>query len=161
MVDISEMLSPMVTDVLRGMIQHGTKASTDNKELEALRTVLRERLHRDMRYNAELLKEQQLDIAVRVLNLERDTLEFVVTQGIPLQTLLNRPVSESVLRKAAGGSDKHLADLLALKSEADLIERLLHRMKLVKIRAQYDIRLGDLSYLRKLVFAAQLTLSEE
>ena len=159
--DISEIFAPLVMDVLRGMIKHGANSQADEKELEALRTVLRERLHRDMRYNAELFKEQQLDIAVRVLNLETDTLEFVVTQGVPLQTLLNRPISESVLRKAAGGSEKHLADLLALNSEAKLMERLLHRMKLVKIRARYDIRLGDVSYLRKLVVAAQLALSEE
>jgi hypothetical protein len=160
MVDISEMLSPMVTDVLRGMIQHGTKSHENSKEIEALRTVLRERLLREMRYNAELLKEQKLDENVRVLNVETDTLEFAVTQGVPLQMLLNRSISDSVLQKAAGGSDKHLADLLALNSEDKLIERLMHRVKVVKIRAKYGISLGDVSYLRKLVFAAQLALSE-
>jgi hypothetical protein len=159
--DISEMLAPLVMDVLRGRIKHGANSQADSKELEALRTVLRERLRREMRYNAELLKEQKLDANIRILNLETDTLEFAVTQGVPLQTLLNRSISESVLQKAAGGSVKHLADLLALNSEDKLIERLMHRVKVVKIRAKYGISLGDVSYLRKLVFAAQLALSEE
>ena len=159
--DISEMFAPLVMDVLRGMIKHGANSQADDKELEALRTVLRERLHRDMRYNAELLKEQKLDVNVRVLNLETDALEFVITQGVPLQTLLKRSISESVLQKAAGGNEKHLADLSALNSEAKLLERLMHRMKLAKIRARYDVNLGDVAYLRKLVVAAQLALSEE
>lgn len=161
MVDISEMLSPMATDVLRSMIQHGTKSSANSKEIEALRGIVREQLLRELRYNAELLNEQQLDAAVRVLNLETKALDFVCDQAIPLQTLLDRSISESVLQKAAGGNKKHSMHLSKLNSEAELIERLIHRIKVVQIRARYDVTLGDISYLRKLLIAAQIALSQE
>ena len=159
--DISEVFAPLVMDVLRGIVQNGAKANEDNKELEALRLVVREQLRREMRYNTELLNEQQLDPNIRVLNLEKEALEFVFGQAVPLNMLLNRPVSENILRTAAGSSQKHTALLLELNSEAKLLERLMDRMRVVKIRAQYDVNLGDVAYLRKLVAAAQLALSEE
>ena len=157
--EISEMLSPLVTDALRGMIQHGTNSHADNKEMETLRVVVREQLRREMRYNAELMNEQKLDLAVRVLNLETDALGFVFGQGIPLSTLLNRPLSEDTLRTAAGDSKKHAEHLLQLKTEAELIERALHRIRMVKIRAKFDLGLGDVPYLRKLIVASHLSLS--
>ena len=161
MVDISEMLSPMVTDVLRGMIQHGTKASADNKELEALRVVVREQLRREMRYNAELLNEQKIDPASRILHLEKEALEFVFAQGIPLSILLDRAVPEHIIRTAAGSSQRHTMHLMLLTTEAELMERLTHRMKIATMRAKYDIGLGDISYLRKLIVAAHLTFAQD
>ena len=157
--EISEMLSPLVTDALRGMIQHGTKSHADNKEMETLRVVVREQLRREMRYNAELMNEQKLDVDSRVLNLETDALDFVFGQGVPLSILLNRPLSEDTLRTAAGDNKKHAAHLLELKTEADLIERALHRIRMVKIRAKYGLGLGDVAYLRKLLVASHLSLS--
>lgn len=157
--EISELLSPLVTDALRGMIQHGTKTHADNKEMETLRVVVREQLRREMRYNAELMNEQKLDLDSRVLNLETAALDFVFGQGVPLSILLNRPLSEDTLETAAAGNKKHAAHLLQLKTEADLVERALHRIRMVKIRAKYGLGLGDVSYLRKLIVASHLSLS--
>lgn len=157
--EISELLSPLVTDALRGMIQHGTKSHADNKEMETLRVVVREQLRRELRYNAELMKEQNLDINVRVLNLETDALDIAFNQGVPLSILLNRALSEDTLRAAAGESKAHAAHLLQLKTEAELIERALHRIRMVKIRAKYGLGLGDVAYLRKLIVASHLSLS--
>ena len=159
--DISEMFAPLVMDVLRGMVQNGAKANEDNNELGAMRLIVREQLRREMRYNAALLNEQQLDPNIRVLNLEKEALEFVFGQAVPLNMLLNRSVSESNLRTAAGSSQKHTALLLELNSEAKLVESIRRRIKIITVKAQYNIGLGDVAYLRKLIVAAQLALSEE
>lgn len=50
--------------------------------------------------------------------------------------------------------------LLELNSEAKLTERLTHRMKIATMRAKYDIGLGDISYLRKLIVGAHLTFTQ-
>lgn len=158
--DISEMFAPLVTEALRGVVQHGANSHAESTELKMLRSVVRERLRRDMRYNAELLNEQKLDANVRVLNLASNALDFVSNQGVPLEILLNRPVSEKILRTTAGDNAKHVAHLMQLTTEAELIERLMHRFKIVTIRAQCDVGLGDTSYLRKLIVAAHMSLSE-
>lgn len=158
--EIGEMFAPLVTEVLRGMAQHGATSHAESKELKMLRSVVRERLRRDMRYNAELLNEQKLDPNVRVLNMATNALDFVASQGVPLEILLNRPVPEQILRTAAGENAKHLAHLLQLTTEAVLIERLMHRFRIVTIRAQCDVGLGDTAYLRKMIVAAHMSLSE-
>lgn len=157
--EISETLSSLVMDALRSMAQNGAKANADSKEIETLRVVVREQLRREMRYNAELLNEQKLDMAVRVLNLETVALDFAFNQGVPLSVLLNRALSENTLRTIAGNNIKHAAHLLQLKTEAELLERALHRIRMVKIRAQCDLGLGDVPYLRKLIVASHLSLS--
>ena len=157
--EISETLSSLVMDALRSMAQNGAKANADSKEIETLRVVVREQLRREMRYNAELLNEQKLHMNVRALNLETAALDLAFNQGVPLSILLNRTLSEDTLRTAAGDSKKHAAHLLQLKTEAELIERTLHRIRMVQIRAKYDLGLGDVPYLRKLIVASHLSLS--
>ena len=158
--EMGEMFAPLVTEVLRSIVQHGADSHADSKELRMLRSVVRERLRRDMRYNAELLSEQKLDHNFRVLNLATDALDFVASQGVPLEIILNRSTSEKVLRSAAGDNAKHISHLLRLTTEAELIERLIHRIRIVRLRAQCDVGLGDAAYLRKLIVAAHLSLSE-
>jgi hypothetical protein len=158
LLELAGMYGPTIADILKKMIQNGTDSPETQREISALRDVLRERVRRDMRFNTELLDEQKLYISNRILNLECNALEFAFGQSIPVKILFNTPVSEEVLSRGAGGSALHRARMLDLDNEAKLMERTLHRIRVARIRAQFDLPIGDIAYLRKLMKTLEIAL---
>ncbi len=88
-----------------------------------------------------------------------DALRFACEQSIPINLLFNQQIDEVVLIKGAGENLLFRQRLLTLDTEAKLMERLLHRARIIKIRAQYDLPLGDLSYMRKLMRTLEVALA--
>lgn len=159
MIDVASMFTPVINDVLKKIVEHGLNSRETEKELSNLRAVLREKVRREIRYNQELLDETKLDAGIRVLNMDLDALRFACEQSIPMNLLFNQQIDEAVLLKGAGESLLFRRRLLALDTETKLMERLLHRVRITKIRAKYDLPLGDLSYIRKLMRTLEVALA--
>lgn len=159
MVDIATMLTPAIADLIKKFAEKGLDSHEAAKELDMLSMVMRERVRRDMRYNAELMSDARLDPPVKILNFETEALDFVCEQGIPLAMLFNRSLSEAQQLSFAGADKSHIKWFRELDTEAKLVERTLHRAKIAQLKAKYGLPVGDITYLRKLTRAVEIVLS--
>ena len=150
--------TPVIGEIVKALVGKGASAIEDNEQVTTLRMLLRERLRREVRFNNELLSDNQLDLSIRIYKLEIDALEYVCTQALPLETLFNGELDDNRVRFFAGDNGSHRMHMAMLSTEAQLIERLLHRIKLAKLRVEEGVRPGDVSYLKKLMRALQSTL---
>ena len=158
-VDMDVMFTPVIGELVKTLVGKGASAIEDNEQVNTLRMLLRERLRREVRFNRELLSENQLDLSVRINKLETEVLEYVCAQAVPLEKLFNNELDSDRMRFFAGENASHRMNMAMLGTEAQLIEQLLHRIKLAKLRITEGVRPGDVSYLKKLIQALQSTLS--
>jgi hypothetical protein len=158
-VDMDVIFTPVIGELVKTLVGKGASAIEDNEQVTTLRMLLRERLRREVRFNRELLSENQLDLSVRIDKLETEVLEYVCAQAVPLEKLFNKALDSDRMRFFAGENASHKMHMAMLGTEAQLIERLLHRTKLAKLRVAEGVRPGDVSYLKKLIQALQSTLS--
>jgi hypothetical protein len=94
-------------------------------------------------------------LSVRIKSLNIEAIEYVCSQAIPIGVLFNGELNEMKMSFFAGDNRKHRAHFLVMGIEADLIERLLHRIKLAQLRVSEGVSPGDVSYLKKLIMATR------
>lgn len=153
--DMDVMFTPVIGELVKALVGKGVSKIEDNEQVSTLRMLLRERVRREARLNREILEDTKLDLKVRIQKLETAALEYVYSQAIPLAVLFNAELNEAMMAIFAGDSERHKMHFLLLKTEADLVERLFHRIKLAQLRVNENVSPGDVSYLKKLNMATR------
>lgn len=153
--DMDVMFTPVIGELVKALVGKGVSKIEDDKQVSTLRMLLRERVRREARLNREILEDAKLDLKVRIQKLETAALEYVCSQAIPLAVLFNGELNEAKMAVFAGDSEKHKMHFLMLQTEADLVERLFHRIKLAQLRVNENVSPGDISYLKKLNMATR------
>ena len=157
--DMDMMFTPAISELVKTLIGKGATKLEDEKQIATLRMLLRERIRREARFNRELLNHTKLDLNVRLDNLKTEALEYACGQPLPIEILFSGELNSALMQLLAGDSAKHRMHFARLQTEADLIERLLHRVKLAQLRANEDVSPGDVSYLKKLNNATHAAMS--
>ena len=134
------------------------KKRTDFKNLQIL---LREQLLREVRLNIEILKELGIDHAKSVILLRTGMIEQICEQPLPVSLLFNEVISQEV-RSTIFGKDGHKTSYVrrisGIKTEADLIERILFRVAVAKLRAENGSEKGDIAYIKRLLMGLECSL---
>ena len=105
--DMDVMFTPVIGELVRTLVGKGASAIEDNEQVTTLRMLLRECLRREVRFNRELLSENQLDLSVRIYKLETEVLEYVCAQAVPLEKLFNKELDSYRMRFFAGENASH------------------------------------------------------
>lgn len=148
--DLEAVFTPIIGDFVKSLVSKGVTKLEGEKEIETLRLLLRERVRREARFNREVMDDAKLDLSVRIKNFRTDALDYVCGQPIPIAIIFNRELDKDWLLFLAGESAKHRMHFAGFKTEAHLIDRLLHRAKLAQLRVREGVSPGDVSYLKKL-----------
>lgn len=140
------------------------------KEARLLRAAIRDRLHRDVKLNLEVWKlyEKSEDPATALADLISVTaFNEVCSLNLPLWAVLSdmpalsRNVQDHMQQNNVahpnGNYSRWTADI---HTEIDLIERIWHRLRVLKARCSLDGSLGDCAYLMHLHTALDLHLRE-
>ena len=152
-------------DPLSGIVSTIASLSAErwarSTEVRFLRDALRERLHREVRLNLELYEilsdEGQLPRFDELMY--ADAFREVSLLNLPLSRILGSDplpteVRDLLLQKAAVTPHGNFVNWSQnIHSEIDLIERVWHRMRVLRIRARIDGSLGNLEYLHHLLRA--------
>lgn len=157
--DMDVIFTPIIGDLVKTLMGKGVNKLEEDEQISTLRMLLRERVRREARFNREILDDAKLDLNVRIQKLDTRALEYVCNQAIPLAVLFNGELNNLKMDIFAGENQQHKMHFLMLKTEADLVERLFHRIKVAQLRVNEGISPGDVSYLKKLNMAARAHLT--
>ena len=147
---------PTMMDLLKTVMEKGIKRVEDNIALKNFRSVIRERLVREVKFNLEVLKDEHLSIQEKMSELDIKVIEFVFSQPLPLEiffsTTLPKDAEAQLLKlKNRGWSEENF-------SEVNLIERLWLRVSIAKLRTRHEASPGDIKYLGRLFLCLRESL---
>lgn len=157
-------------DLLSGIVSTiaslGAEQWRRSSEVGFLRDALRERLHREVRLNLELYEilseEEQLPRFDELMS--ADAFLEVCSLNLPLSRILGSDplpteVRDLLLQKGAATPNGNFVNWSQnIQCEIELIERVWHRMRVLRIRGRIDGSLGNLEYLRHLLRALDASL---
>jgi hypothetical protein len=140
----------------------GKWAETNN--FKVLKKITHGRLIREVRLNKEILNDswgtKAPQTSVFMNSLSSHAFDLIIESGMPLETIFEKKLQDKV--KAFFKKNKKIETWTSgLTTEATLIERAYHRLKVAKIKVSLDLDPGDLNYLRYLFVAIDMSLTSD
>lgn len=160
----------MFDAIIAALIEKGIDVKNKTQESELLRTAVRERLGREVRLNLAMwnLPAARPRPKVFAAMVSMEAIEAVCMLNLPLRIVLDEESLSITARKFldTGGegdsSDGNFRRWAAgITSEVILVERIWHRLRVLKFRQVLDGSLGNLAYLMHLHRAMEITLQPE
>jgi len=154
------MLFDFLSPVIAGLFKTGMDKWKDDTTFKTLRLAIRDRLRREARLNAELLRNLRTKEIVASELLSTKALEEIFQMPIPVVNILDKELSDDV-KSIFDKNKQHKKWAENIKTESDLVERLWQRTRMFQIRMESRTGKPDTSYLQKLNAAMAMTLAEK
>jgi len=156
--------------LLSKAIDMGVDVVTSNKQFKQLKQVVIEKTARELRFNSELLGERipKSDLAdekvidILIGSLSTDSFDELIKSSVPLIIIFDEYILDAndwlayqkTLKKE---SRQMLGWAKGIKSQAELIERIYHRTKIIKLFCTMNMRKGlvSIQYIKFLILAFQ------
>jgi len=158
---IDQILAPVFSKALDISFRLGYEGLKASAEIKNLRTIIRERLYREVRMNSEILSFKGFDDLEKVRSLDLEALNFIMSQTLPLEVFFKGEISTDVSKVLCGNSGRYRNWSQGILVEKDLVERWYHRTKLARLRENYSQSVGDLGYLKRLCQGLKVMLGPE
>ena len=107
-----------------------------------------------------IMQDRELDVPVRILELETDVLAFIHKQALPVPVLFECEVDAQHLWRIASRYPTFHKRLLDIKTKHQLLEEAYRYIKVAKLKAVCEDPLGDVAYVQALIELLELTLSD-
>ena len=158
--DITTYLSPLVAELAASAAPLPPKSDPEIVKLNKLRQLLYAQLGRESRYNMHVMQDHELDVPVRILELETDVLAFIHKQALPVPVLFECEVDAQHLWRIASRYPTFHKRLLDIKTKHQLLEEAYRYIKVAKLKAVCEDPLGDVAYVQALIELLELALSD-
>ena len=146
----------IIDKIVEAVIELGYEGYKTSKETKLLRLIVKENIKRELNSNLALLDEVskvdrttpiKADEIKRILisELTFDEFETYCKLHLPLSLLLPSVLDHKNTPK------KYKSRIIDIEYESDLVERIYHRLQILKVRANKDLELGDIKYIRALI----------
>ena len=157
---MAEIFSTLITGIISNLSNVGIEAWKEDKQFKTTRRILRERLSREMRYNAEIISIIELDENEIFEALELSALRELMFQPLPLDELFPLKLRRELWKNVSSHKVKlkHRNFIKNITSEAELIERLWHRYSLAKFKLTKELS-SDLEYINSIIYLLHLNLT--
>lgn len=162
-----ELLSGLIGTIFSKGLDHWN----GSREARLVKLALRDRLHREVRLNLEIWKlfdqrknKPTPEVLASLLSVK--AFDEICTLNFPLSELLGAECLPSdvsrhlQLEGKPNANKKFKQRVKSITSEVDLIERIWHRLHILKARQQLSGSLGDIDYLKHLLVGLDIALSE-
>lgn len=147
-----------ISGLLGTLFSKGIQHWSASKEASLLKAALRDRLHREVRLNLEVWKlfessKDKPEPSKLADLLSMDAFREVCTLNLPLSELmadedLPEKAQQLLQQKGVDKPNKNYTNWARdIRTEVDLIERIWHRLHVLKVRQQLGGALGDGAYL--------------
>ena len=107
-----------------------------------------------------IMQDRELDVPVRILELETDVLTFIHKQALPVPVLFECEVDAQQLWRIASRYPAFYKRLLDIKTKHQLLEEAYRYIKVAKLKAVCEDPLGDVAYVQALIEFLELALSD-
>ena len=156
----------MLENLVMLALQKGWDSLEKGSEAKKLRLAIRSRLARETRFNLEVFKglddPDKLSLVAAACSIE--AIDEICSLNIPISLFFDgEELPEGVIEYLRGESvsngnfKKWTADI---HNEVELVERVWHRLRILKVRYTQQVALGDLDYGRHLLQALLQSLTE-
>lgn len=156
----------LFSGVFSNLISKGLETWSEAKETELLRAAIRSRLHREVKLNLEIWKlvRKEAENVVLADLVSSDAFSEICSLNLPLDALLGRdPLPLEVFQllqqyQNTSANQNYINWAKEIQTEIDLIERIWHRLRVLKVRKELNGSMGDTGYLFHLHAALEICL---
>ena len=153
------MLDMFLSPTLKLLFDYGFERFKSRKQVKTIRKVLSERLLREIKLNLEIFSDLKDEEEIAIKAIDTSIIEAIFSQPIPLGLLFDNRIPDGDREDACQENQNYRNWMQTILTEADLIERVWHRLAIAKFRQSNNISKGDIKYLKQLLLLMKVCLS--